>query len=84
MSSFAADNSGTEAAREGFRFDEAALDRWMRQSVGDYHGTLRVEQFRGGQSNPTFKLITSLRNYVLRRKPPGPAGRLAADRYSVG
>jgi len=65
-------NSGTTPVREGYRFDEAGLDRWMRASVADYGGPLTVEQFRGGQSNPTYELITPGRCYVLRRKPPGP------------
>jgi len=65
-------NSGTTPVREGYRFDEAGLDRWMRASVADYGGPLTVEQFRGGQSNPTYELITPARCYVLRRKPPGP------------
>ena len=72
MSSLAEDNSGTVPVREGYRFDEAALDRWMDENVESYSGDLRVEQFKGGQSNPTYKLIARDRNYVLRRKPPGP------------
>ncbi|MBA2933854.1 phosphotransferase family protein [Sphingomonas sp. CGMCC 1.13654] len=43
----------------------------MRDYVEGFAGPLRIEQFRGGQSNPTFKLETPGRNYVLRRKPPG-------------
>ena len=31
----------------------------------------RVQQFKGGQSNPTYLLETPARKYVLRRKPPG-------------
>lgn len=64
-------NSGTTGVRDGMGFDLAALDAWMRRTVEGYAGPLRVEQFRGGQSNPTYKLITPARNYVLRRKPPG-------------
>lgn len=64
-------NMGTTAVRAGYGFDEPALDAWMRAEVADYAGPLRVEQFRGGQSNPTYKLITPARSYVLRRKPPG-------------
>nr|WP_238560225.1 phosphotransferase [Sphingomonas sp. Mn802worker] len=67
----AADNIGTTAVRAGFAFDEAALEQWMRANVPDYAGPLRVTQFRGGQSNPTYRLDTSTRAYVLRRKPPG-------------
>jgi len=43
----------------------------MAHHVEDYAGPLTVQQFRGGQSNPTYKLITPTRSYVLRRKPPG-------------
>jgi len=68
----AADNAGTTGVREGYRFDETALARWMDANIDDFAGPLTVEQFKGGQSNPTYKLITPRRAYVLRRKPPGP------------
>lgn len=64
-------NLGTSAVREGFGFDEDALARWMRACVEGYAGPLAIEQFKGGQSNPTYKLVTPARTYVLRRKPPG-------------
>ena len=64
-------NSGTGDVRQGMEIDAGALDEWMRGNVEGYAGPLRVEQFKGGQSNPTYKLITPGRNYVLRRKPPG-------------
>ena len=72
MSEIAGANTGTTAVREGYAFDEAALDAWLNANVEDYHGPLTVEQFKGGQSNPTYKLATPRRSYVLRRKPPGP------------
>ncbi|WP_448661617.1 phosphotransferase [Sphingomonas sp. CJ20] len=77
-----AGNSGTTAVRAAHRFDEAALARWMEAHVEGYAGPLTVEQFRGGQSNPTYKLITPHRAYVLRRKPPGALlkGAHAVDR----
>lgn len=65
-------NAGTTPVREGYRFDEAALSRWMEANVEGFSGPLTVEQFKGGQSNPTYKLVTPSRAYVLRRKPPGP------------
>lgn len=65
-------NAGTTPVREGYRFDEAALAQWMEANVEGFSGPLEVEQFKGGQSNPTYKLITPARAYVLRRKPPGP------------
>ena len=65
-------NSGTTAVRPGYAFDETELDRWMAEHVPGYAGPLTVEQFKGGQSNPTYKLATPRKNYVLRRKPTGP------------
>lgn len=70
-SDLAATNSGTTPVRAGYRFDEAGLAAWMEQNVTGFTGPLTVEQFRGGQSNPTYKLVTPTRYYVLRRKPPG-------------
>jgi aminoglycoside phosphotransferase (APT) family kinase protein len=64
-------DADTTAVREAHRFDEPALIRWMEANVEAYHGPLTVEQFKGGQSNPTYKLVTPSRTYVLRRKPPG-------------
>ena len=64
-------NLGTTGVRVGYAFDEAALDRWMAANVENYAGPMTVEQFKGGQSNPTYKLTTPGRAYVLRRKPPG-------------
>jgi len=77
-----AQNSGTGAVREAHRFDSGALDRWMAREVEGYRGPLTVEQFKGGQSNPTYKLVTPERAYVLRRKPPGKLlpGAHAVDR----
>ena len=52
-------------------FDEAKLAQWMAGHIAGFEGTLRVEQFKGGQSNPTYRLRTAKRDYVLRRKPSG-------------
>ena len=57
--------------REIHRFDEIALAEWMRTHIAGFAGPLAVEQFKGGQSNPTYKLSTPTQTYVLRRKPPG-------------
>jgi aminoglycoside phosphotransferase (APT) family kinase protein len=57
--------------RAAHRFDEARLATWMAAHVPGFAGPLLVEQFKGGQSNPTYKLITPGHVYVLRRKPPG-------------
>ena len=63
--------TGTTDVRAAHRFDVGALESWMRGHVRDFSGPLLVEQFKGGQSNPTYKLLTPKRHYVLRRKPPG-------------
>jgi aminoglycoside phosphotransferase (APT) family kinase protein len=77
-----AQNLGTTEVREAHRFDLAALEHWMASSVEGFAGPLTVEQFRGGQSNPTYKLVTPTQSYVLRRKPPGKLlpGAHAVDR----
>ena len=82
MTDRSAQNSGTTAVRPAHRFDTAQLEDWLRREVEGYSGPLAVEQFRGGQSNPTYKLVTPGRSYVLRRKPPGPLlpGAHAVDR----
>jgi len=71
MSDGAVGNAGTTAVREGYGFDAARLSEWMAAHVEGFAGPLSVEQFKGGQSNPTYKLVTPGRSYVLRRKPPG-------------
>jgi aminoglycoside phosphotransferase (APT) family kinase protein len=54
------------------RFDEARLVAWLRTQIDDL-GALRVQQFQGGASNPTFLLTADDgRRFVLRKKPPGP------------
>ena len=65
-------NSGTRDIAERLRFDVAALEAWMTEHVEGFAGPLRVSQFKGGQSNPTYRLDSpSGRSFVLRRKPPG-------------
>lgn len=66
-----ADFSGTKPVEERHRIDEAGLDRWMSSHVEGYAGPLTVSQFKGGQSNPTYRLDTPGRAYVMRRKPFG-------------
>ena len=63
--------SGTRPVEERHRIDELGLDGWMRDHVEGYAGPLTVLQFKGGQSNPTYRLDTPGRSYVMRRKPFG-------------
>lgn len=64
-------NSGTRPVSDALRFDEAALTAWMRVHVAGFRGPIEVSQFKGGQSNPTYRLDTPAGTFVLRRKPPG-------------
>jgi aminoglycoside phosphotransferase (APT) family kinase protein len=61
------------------KFDSGALARWMAAHVEGYVGPMTIEQFNGGQSNPTYRLVTPDKSYVMRRKPPGPIAAGAHD-----
>ncbi|WP_374573163.1 phosphotransferase [Phenylobacterium sp.] len=79
-------NTGTKPVAESHRFDEAALARWMEANVEGYVGPLEVRQFKGGQSNPTYQLVTPNKKYVMRRKPPGkllPSAHAVDREYKV-
>ena len=81
-----ADYSGTKDVEERHRFNEANLDKWMRDNVEGYSGPLKVSQFKGGQSNPTYRLDTPDRAYVMRRKPFGkllPSAHAVDREYRV-
>ena len=62
------------------------LERWMAQHIDGFRGPLAAEQFEGGQSNPTFKLLSGTGSYVLRRKPLGqllPSAHAVDREYRV-
>ncbi len=63
--------TGTQDVREQHKFDEKVLERYMEEHMEGFVGPLKVEEFRGGQSNPTYRLEAGGTRYVLRRKPPG-------------
>jgi len=73
---------GTQPVAERQRFDVATLARYLGEHVEGFAGPLSIEQFKGGQSNPTFKLITPGRAYVMRAKP-GPASKLLPSAHAV-
>jgi aminoglycoside phosphotransferase (APT) family kinase protein len=64
---------GTRPVSEKHAFDLTRLAAWLRTNVAGFEGgeDLKVAQFKGGQSNPTFLLQAGERKLVLRRKPPG-------------
>lgn len=78
--------SGTADVRPPHRFDAAALAAYLADHVEGFAGPLTVSQFKGGQSNPTYKLATPRASYVLRRKPPGrllPSAHAVEREYRV-
>ncbi len=72
--------SGPIASRH--QIDVDALATWLAAQVPGFEGPLTLEQFKGGQSNPTYKLITPSRTYVMRAKP-GPAARLLPSAHAI-
>ena len=78
--------TGTRAVSERHAFDTGRLADWLRANVEGFSGDLTVEQFKGGQSNPTFLLSAGNRKYVMRRKPPGkllPSAHAVDREYRV-
>jgi aminoglycoside phosphotransferase (APT) family kinase protein len=74
--------TGTQPVAERHAFDVAALQSWLAARLPGFAGPLAVEQFKGGQSNPTYRLVTPARAYVMRAKP-GPAARLLASAHAI-
>ena len=75
-------NTGVAEVPDAHRLDEASLTRWMEGHVESFRGPLSVSKFKGGQSNPTYRLEAASGAYVLRRKPAGSVlpGAHAVDR----
>src|SRR5437764_11952244 len=63
--------SGTKEVAGALALDAVRLEALLASRLPDFAPPLRVRQFKGGQSNPTYLLETPARRYVLRRKPPG-------------
>lgn len=64
--------------QQAHRFDETSLIRYAQANVEGFPlpvTKFKVSQFGHGQSNPTFFLevesYTTVKQYVLRKKPPG-------------
>jgi aminoglycoside phosphotransferase (APT) family kinase protein len=62
--------------------DTAALTAWLQASLPGFQGPVSLETFKGGQSNPTYQLITPKRSYVLRTKP-GPVAKLLPSAHAI-
>ena len=59
---------------------DAALAAYLETHVPDFRGPLASTKFKGGQSNPTYRIDAASGVYVLRRKPPG---QLLASAHAV-
>ena len=78
--------SGTMPVREAHRIDHDALARYLSDQIEGFRGPIEVEQFRGGQSNPTYRVTAANAPYVVRRKPPGkllPSAHAVDREYRV-
>lgn len=73
---------GTRAVSGQQAFDIDVLSTYLKQHLEGFEGPLTVEIFKGGQSNPTYKLITPGRSYVMRAKP-GPVAKLLPSAHAV-
>ncbi|MES2632737.1 MAG: phosphotransferase [Pseudomonadota bacterium] len=73
---------GTRAVSDKHAFDTGALTGWLEKNLDGFSGPLTVEMFKGGQSNPTYKLVTPGKSYVMRAKP-GPVAKLLPSAHAV-
>jgi aminoglycoside phosphotransferase (APT) family kinase protein len=73
---------GTRDVSDAHRFDTQALTLWLQAHMPGFTGPLQVEMFKGGQSNPTYKLITPSKSYVMRAKP-GPVAKLLPSAHAI-
>jgi len=77
---------GVKPVEERHRIDAGRLAQFLRGKVDDWRGELAIEQFKGGQSNPTYRITAGARRYALRRKPPGkllPSAHAVEREYNV-
>ena len=78
--------TGTMQVQEKLKFPEKELESYLNDNVIGFEGPLEVREFKGGQSNPTYQLVTPKKKYVLRRKPPGkllPSAHAVDREYKV-
>ena len=78
--------SGTKEVAENLKFDELKLQEWFGDNIPSAGKIDKVVQFKGGQSNPTYKISSTNQEFVLRRKPPGillPSAHAVDREYKV-
>jgi aminoglycoside phosphotransferase (APT) family kinase protein len=62
--------------------DTAALTAWLSDNLTGFQGPISLQMFKGGQSNPTYKLISPRKSYVMRTKP-GPVAKLLPSAHAI-
>jgi len=77
---------GVKPVEERHRIDAARLEDFLKDRIEGFRGPLQVEQFKGGQSNPTYRVTAGGKRYALRKKPPGkllPSAHAVDREYKV-
>ena len=74
--------TGTRPVAASHAFDTSTLQAHLQRTLPGFAGPLTVEQFKGGQSNPTYKLQTPSGTYVMRTKP-GPVAKLLPSAHAI-
>src|SRR5207253_8101787 len=78
--------TGVKPVEERHRIDAGRLQDFLKDKVEGFRGPLEIEQFKGGQSNPTYRITAGGKKYALRRKPPGkllPSAHAVDREYRV-
>ena len=78
--------TGTQPVTPGLELHPPRLQSYLAEHIDDFQGPLAIAQFKGGQSNPTYRLESPSGSYVLRRKPPGellPSAHAVDREYRV-
>ena len=76
------DTQTSQPMPEAHSIDTAALTAWLHANLPGFEGPISLEVFKGGQSNPTYKLTTPHKNYVMRTKP-GPVAKLLPSAHAI-
>jgi len=77
---------GVKPVEERHRVDSGRLEDFLKKHVDGFRGPLQIEQFKGGQSNPTYRIAAGGKRYALRKKPPGkllPSAHAVDREYRV-
>jgi aminoglycoside phosphotransferase (APT) family kinase protein len=73
---------GTREVPKAYDLNVEALSAWLRHNLPGFEGPLKLTMFKGGQSNPTYQLITPRCSYVMRSKP-GPIAKLLPSAHAI-